>query len=94
MITQKVREIQHKEIFDANQANFREKYGISWQQAEQLFKDGVLAQMLNHMYNEAMAELRCCDMDADGKRIQGTAVALYALLDSQKEAIELRNQDK
>ena len=82
---------------DINQSRvdeFLAKYGIDHGSAEILFKDGsALPTILQHMYFEAMEELRECIIKEDGERIQGQTQILWTLLNIPKELEELKELD-
>lgn len=79
---------------DAVAENFVAKYGIDSNAANALYRDGnSLVPMLQHMYFEAMEELRECDLDKDGKRIQGQAQVLWTLLNIPKDLEEMKELD-
>lgn len=69
---------------------FRAKYGVDHGTAEVLFRDpGPLPKMIQHMYLDTMEELRECDIEKDGKRIQGMAQLLWTMLNIPGEVQQI-----
>jgi hypothetical protein len=61
--------------------DFLAKYGISHEQASSLFRDGsTFHTMIEHMYQDALAELRECNIAIDGPSIQAQVQLLNLFL--------------
>jgi len=71
--------------------DFLDQFGIDPGSAAVLFDIGPFKTMLEHMYYETIEALRDCDMDTDGRGIQGQAQLLWALLNVPKRLEELKD---
>ena len=76
---------------DAQLATFQATYGTDPGSVAAMFQDGnVLHSVLEHMYLDAMDELRQCDIPSEGIGIQAQAQLLWTLLNLPLE-IEAMN---
>jgi len=80
---------------ESRQAEFVATYGIEPGVAHELCRDDApFLKLVQHMYLQSMEELRDCKLDEDGKRIQGMAQALWALVNLPQEVDALRALDE
>jgi hypothetical protein len=85
------------EVFPDERAEFLAgefliKYGITHDQASSLFRDGSnFHTMIEHMYQEALAELRECDIATTGPAIQAQAQLLNLFLHIPIEIEEINS---
>ena len=61
--------------------DFVSQYGVTPDQASNLFRDGsTFKTMIEHMYQDAVDVLRDCDLATDGPRVQGQVQLLNLFL--------------
>ena len=61
--------------------DFVSQYGVTPEQASNLFRDGsTFKTMIEHMYQDAVDVLRDCDLTTDGPRVQGQVQLLNLFL--------------
>jgi len=83
-------EVLDKAIKDAEIKGFEEKYGLDPAAVAAAFKDAPdFLTILQHMYLDAMDELRECDISHDGAYVQGQAQVLWTLLDLPNEVLRI-----
>ena len=70
---------------------FKDKYGVTHDVAAELFQVGPFKEIIEHMYQDALAEMLVCDIPSDGIRIQAQAQLLNLFLHLPKEIAKIND---